>query len=79
MRELAVAAGAADALNHLAGRWTAHDGLAAGQYRSGDDARAERHHGFALEAAKEIAAGLSPERAEKFLAAVPLRDVSEYR
>ena len=78
VRELTAAADAADGLGNPAGRWPAHAGLAAALYRSGDDTGAERHHRIASDVVDEVAAGLSPERAEKFLAAVPLPQPSEY-
>ena len=79
VRELATAAELADGLGNPAGRWELHGELAAALYRSGDDNGAERHHRIAHDVVEEVAAGLSPSRAEKFLAAVPLRKASDYR
>ena len=79
VRELTATAEAADELGNPSGRWTAHAQLASSLYRSGDDLGAEQHHQIAHETAHRVAAALSAERRRKFLAAVPLPTMSEYR
>jgi hypothetical protein len=79
LHELAVAGATADELGNPAGRITAHGELAVALYRTGDDEGAERQHAIATSVVEGVAAGLSPERAERYLAAVPVPSLSDYR
>ena len=79
VHELAAAVATADELGNPAGRIAAHGQLAVALYRTGDDEGAERHHGIATSAVEGVAAGLSPERAVRYLAAVPVPRLSDYR
>lgn len=65
----------ADELASPAGRWRANAALGRVLYGIGDDDGAERHLRVAAEDVRSIADRLNPERAERFLAAEPLRDL----
>jgi len=73
--ELRLAVARSDELGSPAQRWPAAAALAKGFYAVGDDAGAEAAAGQAIEIVRGIAAGLSPERSARFLAAGPVKEL----
>jgi tetratricopeptide (TPR) repeat protein len=75
MRELHTAVRMADALGNPSGRWRAKADLARALVVTGKDADAEDQLRAAVEIIRTVAAGLSSERAARFLAAPQIADI----
>jgi class 3 adenylate cyclase/tetratricopeptide (TPR) repeat protein len=73
--ELRLAVEQADCLGSPPQRWLASATLAKALYATGDDKGAERAFAEAASVIHGMATGLAPERAIRFLAAEPIRDV----
>ncbi|MDP9343641.1 MAG: AAA family ATPase [Actinomycetota bacterium] len=70
--QLRLAVDVADRLGGPPGRWQSRAALSEALYATGDDDRAEEAFRDASAIVREVAAGLSPERAQRFLAAEPV-------
>ncbi|HTW19574.1 MAG TPA: AAA family ATPase [Mycobacteriales bacterium] len=77
--EVGAAVASADRLDNPHVRLLTHTHAAATLYRLGDDDAAAAHHRVAEQIAADVAAGLAPDSAAHYLAAVPLPAVDEYR
>ena len=75
VRELTVAIEQADRLGSPLLRWQAQAALGRALYALGDDSGADRAFEASSSIIREIAAGLAPERHQKFMAAQPVREV----
>ena len=75
VRELTVASEQADRLGSPLLRWQAQAALGRALYALGDDTGADRAFEASSSIIREIAAGLAPERRQKFMAAQPVREV----
>jgi class 3 adenylate cyclase/tetratricopeptide (TPR) repeat protein len=73
--ELTLAAPQADSLGSPSVRWEVLAALGRAQYAAGDDNAAESAFSSASSVIRDIASGLEPHRAERFLGAEPVRDV----
>jgi tetratricopeptide (TPR) repeat protein len=68
----------ADQLGSPPLRWRAHSAMGKSLYATGDDSGAERASGEASTIIQEVAAGLAPERAARFLGAEQVRDILNF-
>jgi tetratricopeptide (TPR) repeat protein len=75
VRELQAAVKVADALGNPSGRWRAKADLSSGLVVTGNDVEAESQLREAAAIIRGVAAGLSGERASRFLAAPPIADI----
>jgi tetratricopeptide (TPR) repeat protein len=73
--ELRLAVEQADRLGSPSQRWPAHAALGRALYANGDDKGAEQALTAAAGVIRDMASGLAPERATRFLAAEPIRAV----
>jgi hypothetical protein len=73
--ELTLAAAQVDSLGSPSLRWEVLAALGGAHYAAGDDNAAESAFSSASSVIRDIASGLEPHRAERFLDAEPVRDV----